>query len=67
LVHKFHCFGETSCLQLQDRDAMWKEMVPHTVYDMLLGTTELGTACPGDPKYSHCLQVGRPAKVKLAC
>jgi len=46
---------------------MWKEMVPHTVYDMLLGTTELGTACPGDPKYSHCLQVGRPAKVKLAC
>jgi len=34
---------------------------------MLLGTTELGTTCPGDPQYSYCLQVGRPAEVKLEC
>jgi len=34
---------------------------------MLLGTIELGTACPGDPKYSYFFQVGRPAEAKLAC
>jgi len=32
---------------------------------MLLGTTKLGTACPGRPKYFHCLQVARPAEVKM--